>query len=74
METPTSAHRREALSIQEFRQTADTMPIGTPKRSARKIADVASSTVAGNRRRRSVNTGSPRTIEMPRSPRTIFPR
>ena len=33
------------------------------------MAAAASSTVAGNRRRMSVNTGSPRTIETPRSPR-----
>jgi predicted aconitase len=73
IDTPASAQSRERLSSHEFRHTADTIPIGIPKASASRIAAVASSTVAGNRRRRSTRTGSPRTIETPRSPRSTRP-
>jgi hypothetical protein len=37
------------------------------------MAAIASSTVAGKRRSKSLATGSPRTIETPRSPRSALP-
>src|SRR3989454_3916333 len=73
IDAPVSAHRRARLSTIEFRHTAEATPIGMPRAMARTMAAVASSTVAGKRRSRSVATGSPRTIDTPRSPRSTLP-
>ena len=73
IDTPTSAHTRARLSRNDLRQTAETMPIGIPTSSASTMAAVASSTVAGKRRRMSGSTGSPRTIEIAESPRRTLP-
>ncbi len=73
IETPMSAPSRARLSTTELRHTAEATPIGMPRPTATTIAAVASSTVAGKRRSRSVSTGSPRTIETPRSPRITRP-
>src|SRR5438128_3653837 len=73
MDTPVSAPRRARLSTSEFRHTAEATPMGIPNAMATTIAEIASSTVAGKRRSRSVATGSPRTIDTPRSPRSTLP-
>ena len=73
IDTPASAPRRARLSSTEFRQTAEATPIGMPNATATTIAASASSTVAGNRRKRSLATGSPRTIDTPRSPWSALP-
>jgi hypothetical protein len=44
-----------------------------PNAIATTIAATASSTVAGKRRSRSLATGSPRTIDTPRSPWSALP-
>ena len=73
IDTPVSAPRRARLSSSELRQTADATPIGMPNTMATTMAETASSTVAGKRRSRSVATGSPRTIDTPRSPWSTLP-
>ncbi len=73
IETPVSAPRRARLSSSELRQTAEATPMGMPSAMATTIDAVASSTVAGKRRSRSLATGSPRMIETPRCPRSALP-